>query len=173
MPTGRLIELHFEPTGKRDRWGFRQYRLSLRNNGKAVDAVTAISGSPRSQQEPFVHPIKDYSGSGRVIPEGVYLIDDPLHDSGMFGGQTGIGTIWIGLRIKPGYEANNRGGFGIHADANRNIPGYRGSLGCICPYSDLDIERVVRWMKSEARPQQLVVNLRTGFLKQRGYSFSY
>jgi hypothetical protein len=160
-----MIELLMTPNGKRDRWGFRQYSLALLNSGKPVDRLTVISGSSDRQYERFISPRRDFSGSNRPIPEGIYQLG-PV-ERGWWG--NAIGEVWIGLEPTPSSKVNDRSAFGIHTDYNRNISGYRGSAGCICPYDDVGIERIAKWCNEDARPQRLVVDYGIGFLAEIGY----
>jgi hypothetical protein len=160
-----MIELLMRPTGRRDRWGFRQYSLTLLNQGRPVDRLTVISGSSDRQYERFIHPRNDFSGSNRPIPEGIYRVGRV--ERGWWG--SAIGEIWIGLEATPESKVNNRSAFGFHADYNRSVSGYQGSAGCVCPYDDLGIERIATWCSAEARPERLVVDYGLEFLSEIGY----
>lgn len=162
-----MIELIMKPTGKRDRWDFRQFDLALTNNGKAVDRVTVISGGGAAQYERFVYPTKDYSGSFRPVPEGIYLIGKPEH--GWWG--EAIGEIWIGLEAIKSSKVNDRENIGMHCDYNRRIPGYMGSAGCVCTYDNAGIERIAQWCEAQHPPEHLVVDYGLGFLASIGYQY--
>jgi hypothetical protein len=159
------VELIMTPTGRRDRWGFRQFDLALTNNGKAVDRCTVISGGGDRQYERFILPKNDWSGSMRPVPEGIYLLG-PV-ERGWWG--SAIGEIWIGIEPTKESQVHDRSAIGIHADYNRNIPGYEGSAGCICPYDQLGIKRIASWCDAKARPERLVVDYELGFLASIGY----
>ena len=53
---------------------FKDLTLELEKDGKVLESVPAISGAPGRQNEPFLSPAKDWSGSNHPIPEGVYEI---------------------------------------------------------------------------------------------------
>jgi len=159
------VELIMTPSGRRDRWGFRQFDLTLSNNGKAVDRLTVISGGGATQYERFCLPTNDWSGSMRPVPEGIYRIG-PV-ERGWWG--SAIGEIWIGIEPTKESQVHNRSAIGIHADYNRNVPGYEGSAGCVCTYDQSGIERIASWCEAKARPERLIVDYGLGFLASIGY----
>ncbi len=166
-----IVQLEMNWTNRLDRRGFRIFRLALTNTGKEVDAIEVLSGDLPSQSSNFIRPEKDFSGSGRCLPEGVYSIghleDSQLIRSTPAWDNPGIGRYWISLEVLPQYKVNNRGAFGIHADANASYA--PGSIGCVCPLDANGLKKILNWMSAKARPVQLVCDLKTGFLKEHGY----
>ena len=164
------IQLELNWTGQYDSRGFRIFQLALSNAGEIVDSISVLSGAGYTQQESFIRPENDWSGSGRCLPEGIYAIG-PVEDSQLIRSTTswgeGLGRYWMSLDILPQYQANNRSAFGIHADANAAYS--PGSAGCVCPLEPDGLQRILGWMNAKARPIQLVSNLETGFLQERGY----
>ena len=164
------IQLELNWTGQYNAQGFRIFQLALNNSGQIVDSISVLSGAGYTQQDPFIRPEEDWSGSGRCLPEGIYAIG-PVEDSQLIRSTAswgeGLGQYWMSLDILPQYQANNRSAFGIHADANASYS--PGSAGCICPLESDGIQRILSWMNAKARPIQLVSNLETGFLQERGY----
>lgn len=152
---------NFEQT---NRGRLRRYWLQLRNHGKPVDAVAVNTGAPG--HEPVL-PANDWAGSLRPIPEGVYRIG-PIERAKYGSWGPGLGQYWVDLIGLPAYRVNNRGAFGIHLDASRaNSPG---SAGCVVTETDAQLERILGWLRQNARPEVLVVDYGFGFLKERGYS---
>lgn len=153
--------------------GFRVFNLEFYSTeGKKVDSLPVLSGSASTQYSDMVAPEKDYSGSGRCLPEGVYSLGE-LEDigTGRSWGE-GIGRYWVSVDATN--PVNSRGNFGIHDDANRSYS--MGSLGCVCPFSSEGYDRIVGWMTQKSRPQYLICNLGTGFLETNqidypGYTF--
>ena len=165
-----IVQLEMSWTGKTDPRGFRIFRLTLTNNGRAVDAIDVLSGNSLTQTENFIRPEQDYSGSGRCLPEGVYSVghveDSQLLPAAPSWGE-GIGRYWMSLEVLPRYASNNRSAFGIHADDNASYS--PGSSGCVCPLDTKDLKTILKWMSAKARPVQLVCDLKTGFLEECGY----
>ena len=165
-----IVQLEFSWTGNYHTSGFRIFQLTLTNNGNVIDKVAVLSGDLSSQRESFIRPEDDWSGSLRCLPEGVYSLGR-IEDSKLMRASeswgAGVGRYWIGLEILPQYQANNRSAFGIHADANAAYS--PGSAGCICPFDNSGLERILSWMRAQTRPMQLVCDLKTGFLDDRGY----
>lgn len=173
MAQPSIVQLEMSWTGKFDERGFRIFRLTLTNNGRAVDAIDVLSGDLPSQSKDFIRSERDFSGSGRCLPEGVYSIGH-VEDSQLIisapswpSPADGIGRYWISLEVLPQYKANNRSAFGIHADFNASFA--PGSIGCVCPLDANGLKTILKWMSAKARPVQLVCDLKTGFLKERGY----
>lgn len=164
-----IIEMILKPT---DRWQdaprgrLRILTLDLCNNGRRVDQVPVFSGAPGAQE--FIDPRKDYSGSLRPIPEGIYKIGRPEHHPQGNWGQ-GLGGIWVDLIVQPDYKVNNRSNFGIHLDANyESSPG---SAGCIVTPNKRTFEIILSWIMAGARPKHLVVDYNQGLLQARGYEY--
>lgn len=149
----RFLFSHYRPDG------MRNFHLSLMNDGREVDRVNCLSGVLATQAEPFVHPSKDYAGSLRVIPEGVYEIGQ--HVRGNFG--DGIGKDWIPYEVISQYRLNNRGAFGAHDDHNRARA--LGSAGCTVSDTPAGMQRIIAWCKGPNRPRYLVVDHGLGVLK--------
>jgi lysozyme len=142
---------------------FKDLALELRNGGKVVDSIPAISGGPARQDEPFVHPAQDWSGSNRPIPEGVYSIGSVA--KGRFA--PGIGDVWIPLPVVAEFDVNDRSAFGFHLDANAATA--PGSAGCVVFPERAHLDRLLDWLKPARRPKELVVDWRTGFLAEHGF----
>lgn len=159
-----VVDIKMKYSGKKDSFGFKVFTLELRNNGKVVDKVSCLSGSPAAQARDFVHPSKDFAGSGNPIPEGVYKIAPMITQNW---NEPGIGFKKIPLDVLGNYDVNNRSEFLFHDDVNRVYA--RGSLGCVVFYSQKDFERVAGWCKQVSRPTILVVDYGVGFLASRGY----
>lgn len=154
------IRLVMKPSGDRLN-GFRVFRLQLVNDGKTVDQVSVLSGGGYTQDESFVRPENDYSGSMRCLPEGVYAIG-PVEDAGS--GQSwgeGLGRYWISINnVNP---QNNRANFGIHLDDNAAYS--PGSAGCVCPFNPNDFAKILKWLNAKARPDYLYCDLGLGTLE--------
>jgi hypothetical protein len=136
--------------------GLKKGELSLIQDGKAVLRWEAVSGQRYAQK--IVHPSLDYSGSARPCPEGLYRLTGPW--TGWYG--SGIGAQCI--QLEPVKRLNNRSQLLIHADANRSTN--PGSLGCICPHTEDDMDRVADAMVKR-RVQYLVVHY--GFSSLESY----
>jgi N-acetylmuramoyl-L-alanine amidase len=158
-----MIDLKLVALNEYDSFGFKMMQLQWRNNGKVVDAKPVMSGSGYAQRQKFIFPTADWSGSGNPIPEGVYNFGRV--ERGNFG--PGLGNIWVDLIVQKAFHANNRSAFGLHDDENRATS--RGSAGCVVTRSKSDLEHIVKWLESDAKPIQLVVDWELGFLKSRGY----
>lgn len=161
-PLAGQIFLYLELTGKWDTTGHRVLRLSLYNGSKCVDKLPARSGQSHAQG--LVHPTEDYSGSMRIIPEGIYdigAIDDLGYDPGS---SDGFGRWFVPVVDR--HRSNNRSAFGIHSDRNYAIS--PGSAGCPVVYTESDMFRVIGWLSAKARPKYLIVNLGLGFLDAKG-----
>lgn len=149
------------PIGIKDRNGFKQFLLELRNAfGKTVDSLTVISGSAIAQRRQLIHPSKDYAGSGNPIPEGIYQIGEVIK---MASPEKGVGYVKIPLDIVPEFDLNNRSEFLFHDDFNRQFA--VGSLGCIATYNAADMQKIVGWCLQRSRPEYLVVNYGLGVVK--------
>lgn len=159
------IQICLHWSGEYDQWGWKRCYLDLLNDGKRVDRMSCYSGGAAAQKENFVRPERDWAGSYRPIHEGVFTIGKVYR--GQF--QAGIGQIWIPVEIMPKYRSNNRGAFGFHDDANRTYS--RGSAGCIVFYKKADLEYVIRWLNAKAKPTELVVDWKTGFLAEKGFKW--
>lgn len=139
--------------------GFKQLVVKLVNDGKVVDSRTFWSGSPTRQNEAFVHPSKDYAGSGRPIPEGIYKIGDLIK---MGSPETGVGYRKIILGIHKRF--NNRDEFLFHDDFNYTTN--PGSMGCLVNSDPKAMDAVIAWTSSAtASPEYLVVDWDTGALE--------
>lgn len=149
-------------TGKYDSNGFKSLLLTFVNKDKAVDKLLTISGSPAAQKRAFLHPSKDYSGSGNSIPEGIYSIEQTIV---MHVPEKGVGVVKIPLFVLPGFKCNNRSEFLFHDDSNRAYA--RGSLGCVVTYTEKDMARIVNWRSQKAYPQVIVVDYNLGLLKSK------
>lgn len=149
-----------------DYWsdGFKKLRLELRNNGRAVDAKYVYSGFKRHQNKNFIHPSKDWAGSGNPIHEGVFSIGgvDRRNQNA-----PGVGPVWIPVWIQQKFSSNNRSAFGFHDDHNRATS--PGSAGCIVTKSPADLEYIIAWLEAQSKPSELVVDWKTGFLEERDY----
>lgn len=88
--------------------GFKALQLALVRELKVVETVPCVSGAPGRQHEPFIDPGRDFAGSLRPIPEGIYAIGDI--QKGTF--EAGIGDTWIPLTVLPPYKVNDRSAFG-------------------------------------------------------------
>lgn len=155
-----------EKTDSYDNYGLRILRLSLMNGDRTVDKIAVCSGQSYAQE--FVDPRHDYSGSMRPAPEGVWdigTIDDLGYDPGP---NDGFGRYWVPIEQRN--APNSRGAFGFHQDRNRATS--PGSAGCISPYTAVDMEKIITWLKSTAKPQYLVVDWGLGYLKSIGFSYS-
>lgn len=150
--------------------GFRVFDLALYNSeGKKADAIPVLSGSALRQYSRFIHPSKDYAGSGNPLPEGIYDLGS-LEDSISSGKESwgeGIGRYWISVDSR--FNVNNRSSFGIHDDDNREYS--PGSAGCICPFASKQMGTILKWIKQQARPSFLICNLNTGFLSEKGIKY--
>lgn len=159
---GKPYLLHTN-TCKRDQWGFRTFLLQLVNQGKAVDALHCISGSPAAQRRELVHPKDDFAGSGNPIPEGIYRIADIIR---MTVPEQGVGYSKIPLFILPKFDVNKRSELLIHQDFNYKTS--KGTMGCIAPSNAAGMRRIEGWCEQKARPEFLVVNYGKGLLKSKG-----
>jgi len=164
-PASGEIRLELNWTGKYHASGFRIFRLALMNGDRCVDQIAALSGAGFTQREDFVHPSKDYSGSLRCLPEGIYQLgaveDSTTQGSASWG--DALGRYWSSIDAIGKSKVNSRGDFGIHLDNNASYS--PGSAGCICPFDPKDILRYVQWMSAKAKPKLLHCNLGLGFLK--------
>lgn len=147
-------------TGKYDQFGFKCFLLEFINNGKAVDRLHVISGSPTAQRRQLPHPKDDYSKSGNPLPEGIYKVGEIIQ---MCAPEKGVGCIKIPLDVLPGFRVNNRSEFLIHDDPNRLLA--RGSMGCVVTYTKMDMDRIVDWRSQKSSPNILVANYGLGLLK--------
>jgi len=143
--------------------GFKALQLALVRQSKVIDRIPCISGGPARQQEPFVDPATDFSGSMRPIPEGVYGVGAVA--KGTF--VAGIGDTWIPLTVLPPYKVNNRDAFGFHLDANRATA--PGSAGCVVFSAKADLARLETWLKDNDPPKTLIVDWKLGFLAATGF----
>jgi hypothetical protein len=154
-------------TGSYDPDGFRIFKLALYNNGNIVDQISVLSGAGVTQDEAFVRPEDDYSGSLRCLPEGIYnlgIVEDS-RDEGAESWGEGIGRWAIALNVIDNHAVNNRSAFYIHDDSNRDYS--KGSAGCICPFKADGMQRIIGWLEAKTKPSQMVCDLGTGFLKER------
>lgn len=149
-------------TGKYDQFGFKCFLLEFINNGKAVDRLHVISGSPTAQRRPLPHPKDDYSKSGNPLPEGVYKVGEIIR---MCSPEKGVGCIKIPLDVLSDFRVNNRSEFLIHPDFNRATA--PGSMGCIVTYPGQDMDRIVSWCSQKARPQVLIADYQKGLLASK------
>jgi hypothetical protein len=151
-------------TGSYDQTGFRVFRLALVNDEVMVDQIPVLSGAGVTQDEDFVRPEDDYSGSLRCLPEGIYDLGavEDSRSEGLESWGEGLGRWAIALNVIPDHAVNNRSAFYIHDDANRSYA--KGSAGCICPFKVEDMNRIMGWMSAYTKPKQLVCDLKTGFL---------
>lgn len=149
-------------TGKYDQFGFKCFLLEFVNNGKAVDRIHVISGSPSAQRRPLPHPKDDYSKSGNPLPEGIYQVGEIIH---MSAPEKGVGCIKIPLDVLSDFRVNNRGEFLIHDDPNRVVA--RGSMGCLVTYTKMDMDRVISWCSQKARPEVLIADYKLGLLASK------
>lgn len=158
--TGRS-HLTLTPLGTKDNKGFKQFALKLFNDKSlAVDSLVVISGSPVAQGRSFVHPAKDYAGSGNPICEGVYQIGKVIK---MSSPEKGVGYTKIPINIVSAFDLNNRSEFLFHDDYNRSVA--VGSLGCIVTYSSKDMSKIIEWCGQKSRPNYLIVNYGLGVIK--------
>lgn len=142
---------------------FKGLVLELRDDGKVVDSIPALSGGPGRQDEPFVRPNQDWPGSNRPIPEGVYSVGDVA--KGKFA--PGIGDVWIPLTVFAEFRVNTRSAFGFHLD--NNVATAPGSAGCVVLPDRVQLNRLLKWLSNDDRPHELIVDWRTGFLAEHGY----
>lgn len=142
---------------------FKDLALELEKDGKVLESVPAISGAPGRQNEPFLSPAKDWSGSNHPIPEGVYEIGAVA--KGKF--QPGIGGIWIPLTVFAEFKVNDRSAFGFHLDAN--VTTAPGSAGCVVFPDQASLDKLLVWLAAAEPPKELLVDWRTGFLASHGY----
>ncbi len=134
------------------------------SNGKVVDQVKTISGSPNAQKRELPHPTADYSGSGNPIYESIFSIGNIIK---MRAEEKGVGFIKIPLEPLPDFRGvNQRSELLIHDDPNRAYA--RGSIGCIVTYTVRDLHRIVKWCQQQNRPRILVVDYGKGLLRERG-----
>lgn len=149
------------PLGTRDSKGFKQLALRLYNSeGKAVDSLIVISGSPSAQRRHFIHPSQDYAGSGNPIPEGVYKVGKVIK---MTAPEKGVGYTKIPFDIVQEFDLNNRSEFLAHDDQNRQVA--LGSLGCVVTYNLAGMKKIVNWCEQQSRPEYLIVNYGLGVIK--------
>jgi hypothetical protein len=144
--------------------GLEWLDLALMNGDRAVDRVQVYSGQAYAQD--FFDPTKDYSGSMRPIPEGVYQVGEMEYAPSTWG--EGLGARYAALDVLPQYRANNRSAIGLHLDANRSYA--PGSAGCIVTVDERTLDRVVGWLDQKSQPRRLVVDYGLGFLVSRGYT---
>jgi len=150
-------------TGRYDQHDFKIFLLQLVNDGKVIDQLHVISGSPKAQKNKLLDPKADYSGSGNPIPEGIYKVGKVIR---MSAPERGVGYVKVPLDVLPEFRVNNRSEFLCHPDFNRQIA--IGSLGCIVTYSEKDMDRIVSWCEQKNRPEILFVDYQRGLLKERG-----
>lgn len=149
------------PLGSRDSKGFKQLSLKLFNSeGKVVDSMVVISGSPAAQRRNFIHPSQDYAGSGNPIPEGVYKIGRIIRMGAL---EKGVGYVKIPLDVTKEFDLNNRSEFLFHNDENRQVA--LGSLGCIVTYTLANMQKIVKWCEQQSRPEYIIVNYGLGVIK--------
>lgn len=154
------IAIVFKPTSKRDQFGLIEFEATLTNNGKPVDRVILGSGARGAQE--LIDPRRDYPGSLRPIPEGVYRIGKVEHNPSGWG--PGLGNYWVDLiPVKP---ANRRSAFGIHLDSNR--VGSPGSAGCPVAATPDRLDRILKWIEATNRPGLFYVDYGKGYLKEIG-----
>lgn len=151
-------------TGKYDQFGFKCFLLEFINNGKAVDRLHVISGSPSAQRRQLPHPKDDYSKSGNPLPEGIYKVGEIIQ---MSNPEKGVGLIKIPLDVLSDFRINNRSEFLIHEDFLRSCGAALGSMGCIVTYTKMDMDRIVSWCSQKARPQVLIADYGKGLLKAK------
>ena len=122
-----------------------------------------LSGAGFTQSEPFVRPQQDYSGSMRCLPEGIYELG-PVEDAGK-GQSWGAGLGRYAIELKPKTNVGGRSALFIHLDANKTVS--PGSAGCVCPFNDQDIFRIMGWLSQTNAPKELVCDLGMGTLGVR------
>lgn len=104
-----------------------------------IDCVSGLPGCPP------VTPWEDYPGSCRPIPQGLYTIGKPVHESESEMDDA-IGPDWIPL--DPQTEIGGRSGFLIHRDWNYlNSPG---TAGCIAPCVNSHMDLILKAVLSGA-----------------------
>jgi hypothetical protein len=118
----------FTSTDRLDQFGATIFRLVW-----AEATVEMVSGLPG--YEP-VDPRYDYAGSCRPIPEGIYSVGDPVHET-VADCDAAIGPDWIPLH--PETDISGRDGFLIHRDWN--YVSSPGTAGCPAPlkHSEMDV----------------------------------
>ncbi|MDG2990558.1 glycoside hydrolase family protein [Candidatus Synechococcus calcipolaris G9] len=146
-----MISLRFQPTAITDN-GLIRWHLSLMNGDRPVDQINAYSGAVGAQA--LNTGAGDFPGSLRPLPPGKWKIG-PIEDAGSSWGPA-IGRYWIDLLPMPGTQTHGRSAFGIHLDANYHAPRGRGSAGCIVTPVSKDLERVLGWLRAQARPEFLL-----------------
>nr|WP_315862947.1 MULTISPECIES: glycoside hydrolase family protein [unclassified Thermosynechococcus] len=147
-----MIYLLCLPTEIRDN-GLIRWNLWLVNGDRRVDRVNVYSGAPSAQI--LNSGSSDYPGSLRPIPPGKYHLGQIEYNPQGWG--AGIGHYWIDLIPFPDTQTYQRSGFGIHLDANYWTPNGRGSAGCLVTPHQKDLDRILKWSGSQARPSFLEV----------------
>lgn len=149
-------------SGKYDQYQNKIFGMYLTDGVNALDKLPCTSGQSYAQD--VVHPLDDYSGSMRPLPEGIYNIgklDDIGYDPGS---SDGFGR-WV-FPLNPQAKIA-RSALLVHADRNRATS--PGSAGCLCPYTPEEMLKFVTWMSAKPRPMCLVMDHGLGFLKQEGF----
>lgn len=143
--------------------GFRKFNLDLMNGDRRVDRVAVLSGAGFTQDEAFVKPSQDYSGSMRCLPEGIYELG-PVEDAGA-GQSWGAGLGRWAIELKPKSPIGGRSALFIHLDANKaSSPG---SAGCVCPFNDGDIYKIMGWLQQKTKPTKLICDLGMGTIPSK------
>lgn len=110
----------FTMTDRQDEFGASIFELSW-----AGTTIEMISGLPGYDP---CWPSQDYPRSCRPIPEGIYRVGTPVHES-VESCDPAIGPLWIPL--EPLSDIGGRDGFLIHFDWNFETS--PGTAGCPAP----------------------------------------
>nr|WP_315862892.1 MULTISPECIES: glycoside hydrolase family 104 protein [unclassified Thermosynechococcus] len=148
-----MVHLLCLPTEIRDN-GLIRWNLWLVNGDRRVDRVNVYSGAPSAQI--LNSGSSDYPGSLRPIPPGKYRLGPIEYRAEGWG--PGIGQYWVDLLPIAGTRTYGRSGFGLHLDSNYHTPNGRGSAGCIVTPHQRDLDRILGWLRSQARPTYLEVH---------------
>lgn len=120
----------FTMTARHDNYDGRIYILSWGDT-----RIDCISGTPGSEP---IHPERDWPGSLRPIPEGVYKIEKPVKEP-VATSDPAIGPDWIALT--PLTNISGRNAFLIHRDWNYAVS--PGTAGCPAPVRHIDMLPIV------------------------------
>jgi len=107
--------------------------------GKKMLDIVVCSGQPDYQFFRKAGDPRNVPGNMEPLPQGVYTVGDIEWANGKnsYTGSwgLGLGPVWVPITCA---EEKNRGGFGIHLDANRDTcPGTAGCVGILDLSTDL------------------------------------
>lgn len=115
--------------------GLEVLRLALWDNGKEIDAVTAVSGIAGRQN--FRALAGERRGVLEPCPEGRYYNIGPLEWAGNPGDYQTVHSAALGPVV---IEIYGERAIMLHVDGN--VPG---SAGCLCPCTMAEMRTVVAW----------------------------